>query len=226
MTGLTETNFLITKYGYDVVGVVSGIVVAGLGIAVFFVNSPYIKYPLIAVCLLLLLFTLYFFRDPERKIPRGENLILSPADGKLVLISNLEQADYLGVPAVQLSIFLSPLNVHVNRVPWSGKVGYFRYIKGDFIVAYDHAASEKNERTEIGIERNGQRILFKQIVGSIARRIVCPLKVGDDLRAGERFGMIKFGSRMDIILPQGATVKVGEGEKVVGGETVIAVMPD
>jgi phosphatidylserine decarboxylase len=217
---------LITRYGYDVVFTVSGIIAAGIVLSVIFIHSPYIKYPLIIIFAILFLFTLYFFRDPERVSPEGENIILSPADGKLVLIQELDDPDFLEIPAVQLSIFLSPLNVHVNWIPWSGTVAHFRYINGDFLVAYDHKASEKNERTEIGIERNGQKILMKQIVGSIARRIVCPLKVGDQVKKGEKFGMIKFGSRMDIILPRDASLQVTVGQKVVGGETILAFMPD
>jgi len=217
---------LITRYGYDVVFTVAGITVAGIIVSYFLIGNVYIKFPIIGVLLIFLLFTLYFFRDPERTIPEGDTIILSPADGKLVLIKELEYTDYLEAPATQLSIFLSPLNVHVNRVPWSGKVGFYRYIKGDFMVAYDHMASEKNERTEIGLERNGQKILFKQIVGSIARRIVCPLKEGDNLVKGERFGMIKFGSRMDVILPRNAKLQVNVGQKVVGGETVLASMAE
>ncbi len=217
---------MITRYGYDVVFTVAGITVAGIIASYFLIGNVYIKFPIIGVLLAFILFTLYFFRDPERTIPEGDTIILSPADGKLVLIKDLDYTDYLEAPATQLSIFLSPLNVHVNRVPWSGKVGFYRYIKGDFMVAYDHMASEKNERTEIGLERNGQKILFKQIVGSIARRIVCPLKEGDNLVKGERFGMIKFGSRMDVILPRNAQIQVNVGQKVVGGETVLATMAE
>jgi len=218
--------FLITKYGYDVVFTVLAITVIGILTSYFAIQQPLLKFGIIGLLGLFLLFTLYFFRDPERQIPDGENIVISPADGKLVLKKELEHADFLEAPAIQLSIFLSPLNVHVNRIPWSGEVGFFRYIKGDFMVAYDHMASEKNERTEIGVERDGQKILFKQIVGSIARRIVCPIKEGDTVRKGERFGMIKFGSRMDIILPQNTTINVEVGQKVVGGETVLATLPD
>jgi phosphatidylserine decarboxylase len=217
---------LITKYGYGVVLTVAGITIVGLIASLFGIQHPILKYSISGVLVVFFLFTLFFFRDPDRTIPDGDNIIVSPADGKLVLIKELEHADYLESPAIQMSIFLSPLNVHVNRIPWSGTVGYFRYIKGDFMVAFDHKASEKNERTEIGVERDGQKILFKQIVGSIARRIVCPLKEGDVVTKGERFGMIKFGSRMDIILPLDVTLKVGVGQKVVGGETIVAVLPD
>jgi len=221
-----EANLLITRYGYDVVITVAGITLIGILASYFGIQHPVLKYSIIGVLAALLLFTLYFFRDPERSIPDGDNIVLSPADGKLVLIKELDQAEYLDASATQVSIFLSPLNVHVNRIPWSGKIGFFRYIKGDFMVAYDHMASEKNERTEIGVERDGQKIMFKQIVGSIARRIVCPIQEGDVVKKGERFGMIKFGSRMDIILPKSATIKVAVGEKMVAGETVIAILPD
>jgi phosphatidylserine decarboxylase len=219
-------GFLITRYGYDVVFIIGGIVAAAIVLSVLFIHSPYIKYPVTGIFFFLFLFTLYFFRDPERTIPEDVNVVLSPADGKLVLIKELDTDDFLDSPAIQMSIFLSPLDVHVNRIPWGGTVKFVRYIKGDYMVAYDHKASEKNERTEIGVEGNGRRIVFKQIVGSIARRIVCPLHEGDEVKKGERFGMIKFGSRMDIILPRDVTVKVSVGQRVVGGETILAVLPD
>jgi phosphatidylserine decarboxylase len=117
---------------------------------------------------------------------------------------------------------MSPLNVHVNRYPISGTVGYFRYYPGEFLVAFDDKASLRNERTHIGVENGAQRVLFKQIAGFVARRIVADLKVGDRVTAGERFGMIKFGSRVDVIMPRSVTVKVGMGDRTVAGETVLA----
>lgn len=217
---------MITEYGYSVVLTVGVIALIVILVSLFGIQQTIVKYSIIGVTLIVLLFTLYFFRDPERIVPDGENIVVSPADGKLVLIREIDRAEYIEAPATQMSIFLSPLNVHVNRIPWSGTVGLYRYIKGDYMVAYDHRASDKNERTEIGVERDGQRILFKQIVGSIARRIVCTIKEGDVVKKGERFGMIKFGSRMDVIVPRSATIQVQVGQKVVAGETILAVMPD
>lgn len=213
---------MITKYGYDVVGVVLVLVVAGSALSWRFIDAGGVKYPLIMALLLFFLFTLVFFRDPERTPPAGSNLILAPADGKVVLIQDVTEGEFVKGDAVQVSIFMSPLNVHVNRFPMSGTIGYFRYIPGEFLVAFDDKASLRNERTHIGIEGGGLRILFKQIAGFVARRIVAETKVGEKAVAGERFGMIKFGSRVDVIMPRGVTVKVKVGNTTVAGETVLA----
>ncbi len=213
---------MITKYGYDVVGVVLVFVVMASALSWSFIDTRVIKYPLIALLLLLLLFTLIFFRDPDRSIPAGANLVLAPADGKVVLIRDVVEGEFVKGDAVQVSIFMSPLNVHVNRFPISGTVGYFRYFPGEFLVAFDDKASLRNERTHIGLERGNFRILFKQIAGFVARRIVADLKVGETAVAGERFGMIKFGSRVDVIMPRQVALKVQIGDKTVAGETVLA----
>ncbi len=213
---------LITKYGYDVVGVVLVLVVAGSALSWRFIDAGVVKYPLIVLLLLFFLFTLSFFRDPDRNPPVGANLILAPADGKVVLIQDVTEGEFVKGDAVQVSIFMSPLNVHVNRFPMSGTIGYFRYFPGEFLVAFDDKASLRNERTHIGIEGRGLRILFKQIAGFVARRIVTETKVGEKAVAGERFGMIKFGSRVDVIMPRGVTVKVEVGNTTIAGETVLA----
>jgi phosphatidylserine decarboxylase len=176
------------------------------------------------------LFSLYFFRDPERKLPDGykKNQIISPGDGKIVLIQdvinteiNIFEKDEL---LKQISIFLSPLNVHVNRIPMNGEVKFLQYIKGKYLVAFNHKSSEKNERTEIGIrnESLNQKVLVKQIAGFVARRIVYDLKVGDNVTAGERFGMIKFGSRVDILIKRDSKILVNIDQIVYGGKTIIA----
>ena len=174
---------------------------------------------------LLLAFTLWFFRDPERRSPSDEGLILSPADGVVVLVGPVTESEYLHCEAVQVSIFMSPLDVHVNRYPISGTVGYFRHIPGEYLVAYEEKSSLRNERTHIGLENSRVRVLFKQIAGFVARRIVAEVREGDRAVAGERFGMIKFGSRVDVIVPNGAELRVKVGEKTVAGETVLAVVP-
>ncbi len=213
---------MITKYGYDVVGVVLVLVVAGSGLVWRFIDAGGVKYPLIVLLLVFLLFTLNFFRDPDRISPAGANLILAPADGKVVLIQEMTEGEFVKGDAVQVSIFMSPLNVHVNRFPISGTIGYFRYFPGEFLVAFDDKASLRNERTHIGIERGGFRVLFKQIAGFVARRIVANAKVGEKAVAGERFGMIKFGSRVDVIMPRVVAVRVKVGDTTVAGETVLA----
>ena len=216
---------MISRYGYDVVGTVLILSVLGTVLASFFVDVRIVRFGIIAVLVLLLLFTLYFFRDPDRTPPEGDNLVLAPADGEVVAISPLREEEYLKKDAIQVSIFMSPLNVHVNRFPISGTVGFYRYVPGEYIMAYEEKSSLRNERTLIGIENPLCRVLFKQVAGFIARRIVAQVRVGDHAVAGERFGMIKFGSRVDVIIPREAGISVKLGEKTVGGETVLAVMP-
>lgn len=215
---------MITRYGYDVVGVVILIVLTGSLLSWYFVNGIVVKALIIALLAAILLFTLYFFRDPDRTTPVGDDLVVSPADGEVVLVKEVREDEFLKGEGVQVSIFMSPLNVHVNRFPISGKVGYFQHIPGEFLVAFDDKSSLRNERTQIGVENGKTRVFFKQIAGFVARRIVAELKVGDPAVAGERFGMIKFGSRVDVIVPKGSEVKVKVGDKTMAGETVLAVV--
>jgi phosphatidylserine decarboxylase len=163
-----------------------------------------------------------------REIPAGLKTgdVLSPADGKVMMIEDVEENEFLKAPAKVIGIFLSPMNVHVNRVPISGTVKFYQYIKGEFIAAYDHASADKNERTVIGIEGERFKVLFKQITGFVARRIVCELRVGDKVKIGEKFGMIKFGSRTDVILPANSVIKVSVNQKVTGGITLLAEVPE
>jgi len=216
---------LISKYGYDVVGTVVALAVLGTVLAAYFVDVRIVRYGIITVLVLFLLFTLYFFRDPDRTPPAGDDFVVSPADGEVVAIAPASGEEYLGRDAIRVSIFMSPLNVHVNRFPISGTVGYYRYVPGEYVVAFDEKASLRNERTLIGIENARCRVLFKQIAGFIARRIVAQVREGDHAVAGERFGMIKFGSRVDVFVPREASIRVALGEKTVAGETVIAVVP-
>jgi len=186
-----------------------------------------LKLILLAVSVLLFGFVIYFFRDPIRMLPDGikEREVISPADGKVMMIEEIDEDRFLRSRAKMIGIFLSPLNVHVNRVPASGKVEFFEYVRGEYIVAFDHKSSEKNERTIIGISNPNYRVLFRQIAGFVARRIVCNLRPGDNVKQGEKFGMIKFGSRVDVILPVNTIVKVSVNQKVTGGETIIAEVP-
>jgi phosphatidylserine decarboxylase len=216
---------LISRYGYDVVGTVLVLSVLGTALASLFVDVRIVRFGIIGVLVFLLLFTLYFFRDPDRTPPKGDNLVVAPADGEVVAISQVREEEYIKKDAIQVSIFMSPLNVHVNRYPISGTVGFYRYIPGEYIMAFEEKSSARNERTLIGIENTRCRVLFKQVAGFIARRIVANVSVGDRAVAGERFGMIKFGSRVDVIVPREAGISVKLGEKTVGGETVLAVIP-
>jgi phosphatidylserine decarboxylase len=165
----------------------------------------------------------FFFRDPERVSPAGEH-VLSPADGR-VIVAGPALAE--GAPPgawQQVSVFLSPLDVHVNRIPASGRITRVSYTPGRFLPAYRHDAGTTNERSEIWIDHDGQTIVARQIVGILARRVVCRVQPGADVRAGDRFGVMKFGSRMDVFLPLAATLTVKVGESVRAGETVIAVL--
>jgi phosphatidylserine decarboxylase len=170
------------------------------------------------------LFTLWFFRDPKRTITKVDvQTLLSPADGKVVVIQDIEEPLYLKGPAKQISIFLSPLNVHVNRIPISGTIEFDQYVPGDYLVAWHEKASELNERSQLGLRHDsGQKILFKQIAGAVARRIVYHVTTGDAVQTGQRYGIVKFGSRMDILVPPDADVLVSLGDKVRGGIHPIA----
>jgi len=215
---------MFTKYGTDNL-IVMLIVSAVLLILSFIFSKSWVAYPLAAVGILLAAFAMWFFRDPERKIPEkavnDESYILAPADGKVVEIKKIHENKYLNADAVQISIFLSPLDVHVNRSPVTGKVELYKYIPGDYLVAYHPKSSELNEHSLIGVETKYGKVLFKQIVGIVARRLVCELKEGDSLHSGQKFGMMKFGSRMDVIVDTKTEINIKLGEKVVGGETII-----
>jgi len=165
--------------------------------------------------------TLNFFRDPDRKTPAQKGIIVAPADGKIIVIKENISNHFVGEKCNQVSIFMSPLNVHVNRIPISGKVEHLKYHEGKFIAAFEDKASENNERMETGIASSEGRVLFTQIAGFVARRIVNELKVGDEVTIGERFGMIKFGSRVDIFVPSNWESSVKLNDKVYAGETIL-----
>jgi phosphatidylserine decarboxylase len=168
------------------------------------------------------MFFFFFFRDPNRVIPGGENILVSPADGKIVAIKQIESHPYLQSAAAQISIFLSPLDVHINRIPTAGKIEFVNYKKGRFLAAFNDLASEENEQTEIGLTTDsGAKIVFKQIAGWMARRIVCRLQKGDNVTTGQKFGMIKFGSRTDLIISADIQLEIKLGQQVRGGETII-----
>ena len=174
--------------------------------------------------LVLAAFFLFFFRDPNRNVPAGTNLVVSPADARVMVAGERAGA---GAPPGQwqfVSMFLSPLDVHVNRTPVSGAVTKVEYHPGRFLPAYRKEAGELNEWTEVWFDRPGGPVVVRQIVGILARRIVCRLTVGQQVAAGDRFGVMKFGSRIDMFLPLSATIHIKAGDKVVGGETPIATL--
>ena len=163
-----------------------------------------------------------FFRDPDRVPPQTAGAVVSPADGRVLFVGPADQS--LAPPGdwSQISIFLSPLDVHVNRVPIAGRVTLIEHVPGTFLPAYRDGAAARNERTEIWLLHAGQTIVFRQVVGALARRVVCRVAVGATVQTGQRFGIMKFGSRMDVFMPTTATLLVTQGERVRGGETVVA----
>ncbi|MBM3177417.1 MAG: phosphatidylserine decarboxylase family protein [Bacteroidetes bacterium] len=171
------------------------------------------------------LLVLQFFRNPSVKTEINENHVIAPADGKVVVIEETTESEYLGDKRIQVSIFMSPLNVHVNRNPVSGTVRLMKYHPGKYLVAWHPKSSTENERTTAVIQmKNGVEILFRQIAGAVARRICWYLKEGDQVVQGDEFGFIKFGSRVDIFLPLSAKVTVQPGQKTTGGKTIIATL--
>jgi phosphatidylserine decarboxylase len=185
--------------------------------------SDFIVYGLLAASLIILILILQFFRSPSVEIERNEKQILCPADGKVVVIEETEETEYLNSKRKQISVFMSPINVHVNRMPVAGKISYFKYHPGKYLVAWHPKSSTENERTTVVTKMsNGTEILFRQIAGAVARRIKWYVKEGQSLEQGEEFGFIKFGSRVDIFLPLDAKVKVKIGDITKGGKTVLA----
>lgn len=176
------------------------------------------------IALVFTLFVLFFFRDPERTIPQGSNLVVSPADGKVIVIKDIFEPAYLKQEVKQVSIFLSVLNVHVNRSPITGTVESVKYNPGKFHVASVDKASLDNEQTSMLIANGKHKLLVKQIAGLIARRIVCYAKPGDSLNTGDRYGLIRFGSRVDLFLPKDVELKVKVGDHVKGARDIIGVL--
>ena len=175
--------------------------------------------------LFLTLFSSYFFRNPERVIPAGEDLLIAPADGKIIFVGEVQEDRYFKEQVTKISIFMSVFNVHVNRVPCDGKVVAMYYNKGGFVNASYDKASESNEQSGILLETgSGTQILFVQIAGLIARRIVTYPVIGDLLQRGARYGLIRFGSRVDIYLPKNANVTVTLGGRTVAGETILGTL--
>lgn len=216
---------MLTRYGTDniIIMLIAGTV---LLVASYFIDKLWLQIPLGLLGIILIVMTFVFFRDPERTVPQAvlhdNSLILAPSDGKIVQIIEIDENKYLKSKAVQISIFLSPLDVHVNRNPVSGIVEYYKYNPGQYLVAYHPKSSELNEHSLIGVSTPYGKVLFKQIVGILARRLVCELKVGDTVTIGERFGMMKFGSRMDVMIDTDSDIMVKVGDRVVAAETIIA----
>jgi len=207
----------IAREGWPVIGTAAG-VLGLVGAVGTLAGHPASLVPLV----LAVGFCLYFFRDPERRTPPGERLVVSPADGRVVAVVEERDERVLGAPATRVSIFMSPLDVHVNRNPVSGTVALVRHSAGRFRAAFADKASLDNARTAVVLESGGRRYLLVQIAGALARRIVCRLRPGDRVQRGERFGMIMFGSRVDLFLPVGVAPVVRRGDRVRAGTSVVA----
>jgi phosphatidylserine decarboxylase len=167
------------------------------------------------------LWVAYFFRDPERTGERGDQIVIAPADGKVVLISDVDEPEFMGGRAKRISIFMNVFNVHVNRYPVSGTIRYLKYNAGKFLNAAAEKSSLENEQMSVGIETKRGRVLVRQIAGLIARRIVTYSKIGETAKQGDRMGLIRFGSRVDVFVPFDAKVLVKIGDMTIAGTTVI-----
>jgi len=210
---------MISPYSYKIITITTVIFLILLVLNIFVSNPVVIVVTVIAG--FIFLFNFYFFRDPQRAVPQVDNIILSPADGKIIKIDEIDEPLYFKEKTWMVSIFMSVFSVHVNRIPLAGKIEYLDYQVGKFLAAFDHKASQDNEQSIIGITNGNQKVLFKQIAGVIARRIVYDVQKGQEVKLGDRFGLIHYGSRVDIFLPLDTQIKVKLNDKVTSGETII-----
>jgi phosphatidylserine decarboxylase len=211
------------REGYLYIGVAALAVVAAFALAV--ARRSWTLWLLAVIVTLIALWVAYFFRDPERTGDRGARLVVAPADGRLIMMTEVDEPAFVQGRAFRISIFMNVFNVHVNRYPVDGAVRYVQYNKGKFINAAAEKSSLENEQMSVGIESGEHRILVRQIAGLIARRIVTYSKVGDVVRQGDRMGIIKFGSRVDIFVPTDARVMAKVGDLTTAGTTVLAELP-
>ena len=218
----------IHKEGYTSIALtVLVIFVLNAVVQFYFPSAHVVKWLIYILSGALFLIILQFFRSPKIRIDLDEKNVLCPADGKVVVIEETEESEFLKDKRIQISVFMSPINVHVNRNPIGGVVSYFKYHKGKYLVAWHPKSSTENERTTIAVQnKNGVTVLFRQIAGALARRIVWYVKEGDQVEQGSQFGFIKFGSRVDVFLPLGTKINVEIGEVVKGGRTVLAELAE
>lgn len=211
------------REGYPFIAVATALAVAAYALALG--RRSWSLWLLAVVITVLALWVAYFFRDPERSGERGTHLVVAPADGKLIMITEVDEPAFIGGRATRLSIFMNVFNVHVNRYPIDGTVRYVHYNKGRFLNAAAEKSSIENEQSSVGIESGPNRILVRQIAGLIARRIVTYSTTGEQVKQGERMGLIRFGSRVDVFFPTDARLRVKLGELTTAGTTVLAELP-
>lgn len=219
-------DMTIHKEGFKSIAIAT-LIFAFLNILSFFfisATAPSVSWIILIVTLGLLLFIISFFRIPSRQMTFGDGQVICPADGKVVVIEEITDEEYFNGKRLQVSIFMSPANVHVNRNPVSGEVVYSKYHKGKYLVAWHPKSSTENERHSVVIRQKNTDILVKQIAGALAKRIINYLKPGMQVKQNEELGFIKFGSRVDVLLPVGTQVNVQIGQMVRGGQTVLAVL--
>jgi len=215
----------IHKEGYGIIFIVFFFTLAATSIWYLYYPKDKIALATSVLSIIVCVFIISFFRNPKRYIPLGDDTIICPADGKVVVIEDVMETEYFNEMRKQVSVFMSPANVHVNRSPIDGEVKYFKYHPGKYLVAWHPKSSTDNERTSMVIANESFSVLVRQIAGKLARRIVYYIEEGDEIERGEEFGFIKFGSRIDLFLPLETKINVELNQKVRGGETVIGTIP-
>ena len=211
------------REGYPFIGIATVLAVAAFALAL--ARRSWSLWLLAVVITILALWVAYFFRDPERAGERGSSIVVAPADGKLIMITEVDEPAFIGGKATRLSIFMNVFNVHVNRYPVDGTVEYVHYNPGKFLNAAAEKSSIENEQSSVGIDTGDHRVLVRQIAGLIARRIVTYSQKGQQVRQGDRMGLIRFGSRVDVFLPTEARLRVQLGTLTTAGTTVLAELP-
>lgn len=212
---------LIHKEGYRII-LITIVILLSLNYAIAYFSIEWLNTITLIASIIFFFLILQFFRNPMRKVTASENEVVAPADGKVVVIEEVEETEYFKDKRLQVSIFMSPINVHVNRYPINGKVQYAKYHPGKYLVAWHPKSSTENERTTVVVENDKIAVLFRQIAGALARRIVMYSKENDIAIKGEDFGFIKFGSRVDLFFPLGTKIEVQLNQVVVGNKTIIA----
>lgn len=216
-------KIIVDKDSHGTIAINWAVIAVLIGCAVYFINNPYIYIPITLLLLAFAFFVFWFHRVPDREIPKGDSkTIASVADGKVVIVDRVYEKEYFKDDRIQVSVYMDFFDVHTNFWPMDGVISYYKYHPGKYLLAFLPKASEKNEHSSTVIRNEHGEILFRQIAGTFARRIVCYSKEGDKVERGKQCGIIKFGSRIDIFLPLDADVKVKEGDFTRACETVIA----